>query len=246
MNRNEVMLLIIYPAIDILGGKVVRLTQGDYQQVATYYEDPLEAAAAFKNTGAEYLHLVDLDAAKTGENINFSIIHRIAQEAGLFVQTGGGVRDEAVIDRLLSAGVNRVIIGTAAVENFEWAAQMMQKYGEGIAIGVDARKGKAAIRGWYETSEWDSLDLCVKLEQAGMRTLIYTDISRDGTGQGANATVYQELRNTLTYRCNIIASGGVGALQHLEELKQTGVDGAIVGRALYTGQIKLEEALALC
>ena len=235
---------MIFPAVDILGGQAVRLTQGDYQQVEVYYENPLEAAAVFKNAGAKYLHLVDLDAARTGRNVNFPIIRDIARESGLFTQTGGGIRDEEAIDRLLSAGVNRVILGTAAVENFDWAVQMMQKYGEHIAVAVDARKGKAATRGWYETSQWDSLDLCIRLEQSGMQALIYTDISCDGTGQGANVSAYHELRNVLA--CTVIASGGVGARKHLEELKQTGVDGVVVGRALYTGQIKLEEALALC
>ena len=235
---------MIFPAVDILGGQAVRLTQGDYQQVETYYENPLEAAAVFKNAGAEYLHLVDLDAARTGRNVNFPIIRDIAEKSGLFTQTGGGIRDEEAIDKLLSAGVNRVILGTAAVENFSWAAQMMQKYGRRIAIAVDARQGKAAVRGWCETSRLDSLDLCVQLEQSGMQTLIYTDISCDGTGQGANVSAYHEIRNALF--CTVIASGGVGALKHLEELRQTGVDGVVVGRALYTGQIKLEEALALC
>ena len=235
---------MIFPAVDILGGKAVRLTQGDYQKVETYYEDPLEAVASFIRAGAECLHLVDLDAARTGENVNLPAIRKIVQNSGLFIQTGGGIRDEVAIDRLLSAGVNRVILGTAVVENHDWVVQMMQKYHEYIAIAVDARDGKAAIRGWAETSQWETLDLCKQLEKEGMRTLIYTDISCDGIGQGAKVSAYQALRGVLS--CTLIASGGVGVLKHLEELKRTGVDGTVIGRALYSGSIKLEEALALC
>ena len=236
--------MVIFPAIDVLGGKAVRLTQGDYEQVETYYDDPLEAAMALKTAGAECLHLVDLDAARTGNNVNFSVIQRIVEQSSLFTQTGGGVRDENIINRLLSIGVNRVILGTAAVENYDWTVQMIQKYGEHIAIGVDAKNGKAAARGWIETTRWDALDLCKQLDQSGMQALIYTDICRDGTGNGANISAYKELHKSLS--CTIIASGGVGTLEHLKALIQTGVNGAIVGRALYTGQFKLEEALALC
>lgn len=234
----------IYPAVDMLGGRAVRLTQGDYNRAERYYQDPLEAARTFAQAGAERLHLVDLDAARTGRRTNGQAIARITRESGLFVQAGGGVRDESAIQDLLEAGVQRIILGTAAIEDLDFTARMLRAYGPALAVGVDARDGLAAGRGWLETSTLDALELCLRLEGLGAQTLIYTDISRDGTLTGPNLEVYGRLKSKVS--CRVIASGGVGSLGDVLALQAAGLDGVIIGRALYTGAVDLKEVLARC
>lgn len=231
----------IFPAIDIQGGQVVRLTQGDYNKKEVYASDPAAIAAEFVRKGARNLHMVDLDGAKDGAIVNLDAVRRIVEQEGLFTQIGGGIRDEERIRRYLDLGVNRVILGTIAIEDFDFLQRMVDTYGERIAVGVDARDGKVAVKGWCELTEVDAMAFCKKLEQAGVSTIIYTDISRDGMGQGTNLDVYRKLAGLV--KCHIIASGGITKPDEFAALSQIGTYGAIVGKALYTGALKLEEVL---
>lgn len=234
----------IFPAIDIKDGKVVRLTQGDYSKVDIYAENPSEIAAGFAAKGAGNLHVVDLDGAKDGMLSNFDKIADIVQSTSMFVQVGGGIRDEERIKRYLDVGISRVILGTIAVNDFNFTTKMAQKYGDKIAVGVDAKDEKIAVKGWLEVTETNSVEFCKRLASAGIKTVIYTDISRDGAMQGANLEIYSRLSNVVDL--NIIASGGVSSLSELVELKKIGIYGAIVGKALYQGVIDLEEAVSKC
>lgn len=234
----------IFPAIDIKGGQVVRLTQGDYDRVDVYSGDPAETAAGFLKKGARNLHMVDLDGARDGTAANFDAVRRVVERGGLFTQLGGGIRNEERIEKYLKLGVNRLILGTMAVEDFAFLQRMVERYGERIAVGVDARGGRIAVRGWRELTDVEPLSLCKKLESAGVRTIIYTDISRDGMGQGTNLDAYRALAGEVG--CDIIASGGVTHLDEIAELREIGTYGVIVGKALYTGALKLEEVLAAC
>lgn len=231
----------IFPAIDVKGGQVVRLTQGDYDKVDVYAPDPAKIAANFSAKGARNLHMVDLDGARDGVIVNYDAIRRVVEQGGLRVQIGGGIRDEDRIRQYLDLGVARVILGTVAVECFDFLCAMVDKYGDKIAVGVDARDGKIAVKGWRELTDVDSITFCQRLEAAGVATIIYTDISRDGMGIGTNLEVYRQLADTLG--CDIIASGGISALEELEALRKIGTYGAIVGKALYNGTLILEEVL---
>lgn len=234
---------IIYPAIDIRGGKCVRLIQGDYNQETVYNENPLEAAAAWEAQGAEWIHLVDLDGAKAGYPVNDKLIASIAKAVKAPVQVGGGLRTEEDVDRLLSLGVSRVILGTAAIEDRRFVQKALAKHGEKIAIGIDARDGFVATRGWLETSQVRADELAAELAQQGARTFIFTDISRDGMMGGPNIEAIVNLAKVSGQ--TVIASGGVSKYEDLERLAEhaaDGVGGAIVGKALYTGSIQLEEA----
>lgn len=234
----------IFPAIDIKGGKVVRLTQGDYNKVDIYAENPVEIAKGFVAKGAKNLHVVDLDGAKDGKLSNFEAIESIVKSVGMFVQVGGGIRDEERIKSYLDIGVSRVILGTAAVENFEFVKSMTQKYKDRIAVGVDAKDEKIAVKGWIEITEINSVEFCKKLAGAGVKTVIYTDISRDGAMRGTNLEIYKRLADETNL--DIIASGGVSSLEEILSLKNTGTYGVIVGKALYQGVLSLEEVLSIC
>ncbi|WP_281890777.1 1-(5-phosphoribosyl)-5-[(5-phosphoribosylamino)methylideneamino]imidazole-4-carboxamide isomerase [Paenibacillus sp. YYML68] len=236
----------IYPAIDIRGGKCVRLIQGDYNQETVYNENPLEVAKAWAEQGAKWIHLVDLDGAKAGKPVNDQLIASIAQAVQVPVQVGGGIRTQADVDYVLSLGVSRLILGTAAIEDRDFVRSVLKKHGEKIAIGLDARDGFVATRGWLETSQVKATDLAVELAAEGARTFIFTDISRDGMMEGPNVEAIVALAKVSGQE--VIASGGVSQysdLQRLAEHVSEGVGGAIVGKALYTGSIKLIEAQAL-
>ncbi|NTZ20508.1 1-(5-phosphoribosyl)-5-[(5-phosphoribosylamino)methylideneamino]imidazole-4-carboxamide isomerase [Paenibacillus sp. JMULE4] len=237
---------VIYPAIDIRGGKCVRLIQGDYNQETVYNENPLEVAKAWESQGAKWIHLVDLDGAKAGYPVNDKLIGEIAKSVQVPVQLGGGLRTEKDVDHVLSLGVSRVILGTAAIENRDFVNRVLAKHGEKVAIGLDARDGYVATRGWLETSAVKADELAVELAREGARTFIFTDISRDGMMSGPNVEAIVHLAKVSGQ--TVIASGGVSQYDDLKRLVQyasEGVGGAIVGKALYTGSIKLEEAQSL-
>lgn len=234
----------LFPAIDLRDGQVVRLTQGDYDQMEIYSSNPTQIAKNFQAAGANNLHVVDLDGARDGQLANFSTIRDITQQTDLFVQVGGGIRDQQRIEAYLDAGVDRVILGTVAAENPNFVSQMVDRFGKAIAVGVDARDGKVAVKGWQELTELDSMTFCKEMEQRGVSTIIYTDISRDGMMEGTNLSIYKKLTDALSL--DIVASGGVTHLEELSALKLLSLYGVIIGKALYTGHIELKEALALC
>ena len=228
----------IFPAIDLSGGQVVRLYQGDYDQMTVYGQDPCAAARTFLEAGAKYLHLVDLDGARDGTTANFDSIAAIARQGGLYIEVGGGIRTEDRIRQYLDLGVGRCILGTIAVKDFTFTERMAQKYGGRIAVGVDARDGYVAVNGWKELSRERGVDFCRRLRDAGVRTVIYTDISRDGAEQGTNLEVYRELADISGL--DITASGGVSSLEELRALRDMGTRAAILGKALYTGRLDLK------
>jgi phosphoribosylformimino-5-aminoimidazole carboxamide ribotide isomerase len=231
----------IFPAIDLSGGQVVRLYQGDYDRMTVYGQDPCATARDFLAAGARHLHVVDLDGAKDGTLANQASIAAIARQGGLFIEVGGGIRTEDRIRRYLDLGVNRCILGTVAVKDFAFTARMAEKYGDQIAVGVDARDGFVAVNGWKELSTERGVDFCRRLHEAGVRTVIYTDISRDGAEQGTNLAVYRQLSEISGLE--ITASGGVSSLEELRELEAIGVRAAILGKALYTGRLDLKTVM---
>lgn len=233
----------IFPAIDLRFGNVVRLSKGDYDAMNTYSQNPREIARFFKSQSAEYLHIVDLDGAKDGKPTNFDAVKAIVAEGGLFTEVGGGIRTEERICDYLSLGVSRVILGTVAVTDFDFTRRMIQKYGEKIAVGVDARDGKVAVSGWLETSEQNSVDFCKKLAEVGAKTVIYTDISKDGMLSGTNLEIYKTLSEIKGL--DIVASGGISFENEITELKSMGVSGAIVGKAIYENKLDLKKVIEL-
>lgn len=232
----------IFPAIDLRGGQVVRLYQGDYDKMTVYGQDPCAVARDFIAAGAKYLHVVDLDGAKDGTLANFETIAAIARQGGLYIEVGGGIRTEDRIRQYLDLGVGRCILGTVAVKDFAFTARMAEKYGERIAVGVDARDGYVAVNGWKELSGERGVDFCRRLYAAGVTAVIYTDISRDGAESGTNLDLYRELAEIKGLR--VTASGGVSSLAELEELKRIGAHAAILGKALYTGRLDLKTVIA--
>ncbi|MCK6258569.1 1-(5-phosphoribosyl)-5-[(5-phosphoribosylamino)methylideneamino]imidazole-4-carboxamide isomerase [Fictibacillus sp. KIGAM418] len=234
---------LLYPAIDMRGGKCVRLLQGDYNQETVYGDSPFDMAKQFAEAGAKWIHMVDLDGAKSGERVNHQHAVRVAKELQVSVQIGGGIRTEEDVAFYLEEGVNRVILGSAAISNPEFVLKMLRTYGARIAIGIDARDGYVATEGWLNTSEIKAADLAERLSNEGAETFIFTDISKDGTLQGPNTEAIGQLAG-LTGK-NVIASGGISSLADLETLKKDhrGIGGAIIGKALYTGRFTLEEAL---
>ena len=222
--------MLIFPAIDLYDGKAVRLYKGDYNQMTVYSENPPELAEAFRAAGATHMHLVDLEGAKTGETPNLETIRRIRETVPLFIEVGGGVRNMEVVERYLDAGINRVILGTAAVTDPSFLRAAVSKHGEKIAVGVDIKDGKVAIRGW-----------CRELQKIGVRTIICTDVSKDGAMQGTNRALYGELSKELNI--DIIASGGVSTIEDIKALRALELYGAIIGKAYYTGAIDLREAI---
>jgi len=234
----------ILPAIDLLGGKCVRLYQGDYNQSQVYHEDPLAVAYEWQSQGASRLHLVDLDGAKAGEPVNLTAIAAIVQALNIPVQVGGGLRNRDRVKQLLDLGVGRVILGTIAVEEPDLVGQLCAEFPGQIVVGIDARNGKVATRGWLETSSVEAGELAQRMEKLGAAAIIYTDIHRDGTMTGPNLDALRELADQLTIP--VIASGGVSKLRDLLSLlslESHGVNGVIIGKALYTGDIQLEEAI---
>ncbi len=234
--------MIIFPAIDLYEGKAVRLYKGDYSRLTVYDENPINTAKKFIAEGATHLHMVDLEGARDGNTPNFETVKQIVTSTDLFVELGGGIRDMETIDRYLSVGVGRVILGTAAVSSEGFVECAVEKYGDKIAVGADIKDGEIAVKGWVEKSGVKSDDFFEKMQNIGVKTVICTDISRDGAMRGTNLELYKALSEK--YDMNIIASGGVSSLDDVIALRQMNVYGAIIGKAYYTGAIKLSEAIA--
>lgn len=233
--------MILYPAIDLVGGKAVRLYKGDYAQMTVYSDDPLSVAKDFQKAGAKRMHLVDLEAAKSGVPENAETIRAIAENTDLFLEVGGGIRTMQTLESYLSLGVDRAILGTAAVTDPQFLREAVEKYGERVAVGVDLKDGFVAIKGWTETSDLTAESFFAKMEALGVKTVICTDISRDGAMKGTNRALYRELSEK--FSIDLIASGGVSSIGDIAALKEMGLHGAIIGKAYYTGAIDLKQAL---
>ena len=235
--------MILFPAIDLVGGKAVRLYKGDYDCMTVYADDPAAVALDFKACGARHIHIVDLEGARDGGTPNLDTVLRIKKTSGLFCEVGGGVRDMAVVSRYLEAGVDRVILGTAAVEDEAFLREAAAAYGGRIAVGADLKDGCIAVKGWLEKSAVTAEAFFDKMQAIGVSTVICTDISKDGAMQGANRTLYRGL--SAKYHMNITASGGVSSLDDVIALRDMGLYAAIIGKAYYTGAIDLREAVKL-
>lgn len=233
--------MLIFPAIDLYEKKAVRLLRGDYANMTVYSDDPAAVAEDFEKAGASCLHLVDLEGAKCGGTPNLPVIEAIRKRTSLFTEVGGGIRSMEVVRRYLDAGVDRVILGTAAVKDEAFLKEALAAFGDKIAVGVDLREGKVAIQGWTETSGLEGLAFCQKLQAMGLSTLICTDIARDGAMAGANHALYRTLSETLSL--HVVASGGVSSIADVKRLASLGLYGAIIGKAYYTGAISLREAI---
>ncbi len=231
----------IFPAIDLYDGKAVRLYKGDYAQMTVYSENPTEIAKDFEACGAKCIHLVDLEGAKDGTTPNLHIVKDIAQNTSLFTEIGGGIRSMETVDAYLGCGVDRVILGTAAVRDPDFLKEAIEKYGDKIAVGVDIKDGFVAIKGWTEKSEFECSDFCEMMQNIGVKTIICTDISKDGAMQGTNRELYRVLSER--FSIDITASGGVSSIDDIKALKRLGLYGAIIGKAYYIGAIDLKEAL---
>ena len=233
--------MILYPAIDLVDGKAVRLYKGDYAQMTVYNDSPLSVALDFQAAGAKRMHLVDLQAAKSGIPENTATIRAIVEQTDLFVEVGGGIRTMETLDAYLSLGIDRAILGTAAVSDPEFLEAAIAKYGEKVAVGVDLKDGYVAIKGWTEKSDLTADAFFAKMEALGVKTVICTDISRDGAMKGTNRELYRHLSGK--FSIDLIASGGVSSLDDIAALKEMGLHGAIIGKAYYTGAIDLQKAL---
>lgn len=231
----------VFPAIDIRDKKVVRLTQGDYDRMTVYADNPLEIAKGFSSVGATNMHVVDLDGALDGELVNFDTIKQLTSQTGLFVEVGGGIRSSERIEKYLNAGAGRVILGTVAVEDYAFVEQVVKQYGDKIAVGVDAKDGYVAIHGWKTVTDIDSYDFCERLRDSGVETVIYTDIAKDGALGGTNLAAYERLSNI--EGLDIVASGGVTYLEEIDALRRMGIYGVILGKAMYTGKLDLADAI---
>ena len=231
----------IFPAIDLFEGKAVRLYKGDYNQMTVYCEEPEKVAIYFKECGAEYIHLVDLEGAKSGETPNFETVKRIIEVSGLKAEIGGGIRSEEVIEKYIDAGAYRVILGTAAATDPEFLERVAKKYGEKIAVGCDLKDGLVATKGWTDTTKETGEQFFERVQKLGIKTVICTDISRDGAMKGTNLELYKELSQK--FSIDIIASGGVTDMSDIENLNKMDIYGAILGKAIYTGNIDLKTAI---
>ncbi len=231
----------IFPAIDLLNGNAVRLQKGDYNKVTIYSENPAEVAKSFEEQGAKFLHVVDLDGAKDGTTANFDTVKEIISKTSLSVEIGGGIRNMGRIKKYIDIGVDRVIIGTAAVTDSDFLHEAVKEYGEKIVVGVDVKDGFVAIKGWLEISHLTCMDFCKGIYDMGVNTIICTDISKDGMMSGTNIELYRELSQKVGM--NIIASGGVSSMADVQKLSQMNIYGAILGKALYTGAVSLKEAI---
>ena len=235
--------MIILPAIDLYGGKAVRLFKGDYNQMTVYSETPVSVACDFEKSGAKWVHLVDLEGAKDGTTPNIETVTAIAKNTSLLCEIGGGIRSMDTVERYFSAGVSRVILGTAAVTDEAFLREAVAKYGEKIAVGADVKDGKIAIKGWLEKSDIDAFDFCEKMQKIGVKTIICTDISKDGAMKGANHALYRDLSEK--FDMQLVASGGVSSIEDVKRLAELDIYGAIIGKAYYTGAIDLFEAIRL-
>ena len=233
--------MVLFPAIDILSGKAVRLYKGDYNAVTVYSERPWEFAEDFVDKGCSAIHIVDLDGAKSGETVNIDTVKRIAAVKGLYSEIGGGIRNMETVSRYLEAGVDRVILGTAALQDPSFLKNALREYGDRIAVGVDLKDGKVAVKGWLETSNKDGIEFLKELEDLGVEGVIVTDISRDGAMKGTNLDLYGRIKEEVSLK--VTASGGVSTIEDIVALKSMGLYGAIIGKAYYTGAIKLKDAL---
>ena len=233
--------MLIFPAIDLYGGKAVRLFKGDYEQMTIYSDDPLSVARDFEQKGAKWVHLVDLEGAKLGTTPNIGVVESIARETSLSCEIGGGIRNMETVEKYFAAGVDRVILGTAAVTDEAFLRETVKKYGEKIAVGVDIKDGMVAIKGWIEKSEYDAFDFCEKMQKIGVKTIICTDISKDGAMKGTNHALYRQLAER--FDMQIVASGGVSSMDDIRKLAALDIYGAIIGKAYYTGAIDLCEAI---
>lgn len=233
--------MLIYPAIDLLGGNVVRLYQGDYGKQETFGDNPVEFAKKFADDGAAYLHLVDLDGAKAGTPHHFGTVADIVKATRMFIELGGGIRDEKTAERCFASGVGRVILGTTALQNPSLTKRMVQEHGDGIAVAVDARDGRVAIEGWLSTSDTPALEFCSQMREIGVKHIIYTDIARDGVGKGIDLDLFRTLAQI--EGLEISASGGITTLDEIAALRDMGLYGAVLGKALYKGDIDLKEAI---
>lgn len=233
--------MILFPAIDLYEKKAVRLLKGDYRQMTVYSDDPLAVAQDFVRQGAAHIHMVDLEGARDGTTPNLDIVREVAAQTPLFVEIGGGIRDMQTVQRYLDAGVGRVILGTAAVQDAAFLAQAVAAYGAQIAVGADIRDGRIAIRGWLETADVTLDAFFARMQALGVQNVICTDISRDGAMRGTNRALYRQLSQT--YSLNITASGGVSDLDDVRALRRMGLYGAIIGKAYYTGAIDLAQAI---
>ena len=233
--------MLIFPAIDLLEGQAVRLLKGDYAQKTVYSDDPVSVALDFKAHGASCIHVVDLEGAKEGTTPNFDIVARIKSESGLFCEIGGGIRTMDVIEKYINAGLDRVILGTAAVANRALVQESVEAFGEKIAVGVDIKDGRVAVKGWLEDSGLDAFDFCREMEAIGVKTLICTDISKDGAMIGTNRELYRDLSKEFSVQ--ITASGGVSTIDDVKALRAMDLYGAIIGKAYYTKAIDLSEAI---
>lgn len=233
--------MILYPAIDLYEGKAVRLFKGDYNQMTVYNHNPLAVAQDFLRCGATHIHMVDLQGARDGTTPNLETVQTIKQQTDLFCEVGGGIRTMEIVDRYLYAGIDRVILGTAAVTDPDFLSAALAKYGEKISVGIDIKDGRVAIKGWTETSDQDALTFCEKMQTAGVTTIICTDISRDGAMLGTNHNLYKTLSETFSLQ--IIASGGVSSLEDIRRLSLQNLHGAIIGKAYYSGSLDLAQAI---
>lgn len=233
--------MILFPAIDLFEGKAVRLYKGDYDRMTVYSHHPEEIAADFAACGATHIHLVDLEGARSGETPNLETVMKIRESTGLFCEIGGGIRSMETVERYLSAGLDRVILGTAAVEDEDFLRRAVDRYGEKIATGADIRDGMISVKGWTQQSAVTTDDFFEKMQELGVSTVICTDISRDGAMRGTNREMYRRLSER--YRVRITASGGVSTLEDVISLREMGLYGAIIGKAYYTGDLNLKEAI---
>ncbi len=233
--------MLIFPAIDLYEGKAVRLLRGEYEKMTVYSENPIEIAYEFENQGATHIHMVDLEGAKNGDTPNLDIVRQVAEKTNLFVEIGGGIRSMDAVDKYIDAGIDRVILGTAAVNDKEFLIEAVSKYGEKIAVGVDVKDGFVAIKGWTEKSEYTCFQFCEMMQKIGVKTLICTDVSKDGAMQGTNRELYRELSER--FDMNIVASGGVSTIDDVKALAKMNLYGAIIGKAYYTKAISLDEAI---
>jgi phosphoribosylformimino-5-aminoimidazole carboxamide ribotide isomerase len=231
----------IFPAIDLFDKKAVRLYKGDYAQMTVYSDDPVSVALDFKRLGAEYIHVVDLEGAKDGTTPNLSVVRAIAEATGLFVEIGGGIRTMDVLDAYFNAGVSRAILGTAAVKDESFLKSALEKYGDKIAVGADIKDGYVAIKGWVESSQYTVDAFFEKMQGLGVKTVICTDISKDGAMKGTNIALYSYLSEK--YSVDIVASGGVSTIDDVRELRKMNIYGAIIGKAYYIGAIDIREAV---
>ena len=233
--------MIIYPAIDLKDGKCVRLSQGAFDKVTVFNDEPKNVAKSFQEAGASFIHVVDLDGARSGKSQNHEAIASIVSAINIPIQTGGGIRTMEDIEQKLSMGVERIILGTAALKHPDLVKAAVKAYGNHIAVGIDASQGLVAVEGWEEVSRTKAVDICIKMKDIGVQTIIYTDIAKDGMMSGPNVEATKEIVETTGL--SVIASGGVSSIDDLEQLSEIGVSGVIIGKALYLGALDLKSVI---